>query len=57
MNLCARLLVFSPSPLETVRIKLDNDDWVECHGIEGPLYVAGWNSQKYALGVHQIYVR
>lgn len=51
-----RLLVFSPATLETVRVKIDNYDWVECRHVEGPLYVAEWDPQKFSSGVHYVTV-
>ncbi|CAG7687484.1 unnamed protein product [Allacma fusca] len=50
------MLVFSPSKLETVRVKLDNNDWADCQNIVGPLFVAAWNPEIYASGLHEIRV-
>jgi len=51
------MLIFSPSPIETVRVKINIEDWIEGHNIKGPLFVAKWNPQKYSSGLHQITVR
>jgi hypothetical protein len=56
-TLLCRMLIFSPSPIEAVRFKVDDDDWVDCRNIRGPLYVADWDPLKYSSGVHQISVR
>ncbi|KAG7203784.1 hypothetical protein KM043_013805 [Ampulex compressa] len=52
-----RILAFSIAPLEVVEVQLDNNDWIECQHIRGPLYVAKWNTTKYLNGIHNIQVR
>uniref|UniRef100_A0A1Y1LQI4 TMEM62 Ig-like domain-containing protein n=2 Tax=Photinus pyralis TaxID=7054 RepID=A0A1Y1LQI4_PHOPY len=54
-----RLLAFSPVPIKTVKIQIDNEAWVVCRHVEGPLYVAPWSPKMYKIGLHTIkaYVR
>lgn len=52
----SRLLVFSPSKMEVVRVKIDKDDWIECQNVEGPLFVGKWDPAKYSVGLHEIKV-
>lgn len=49
--------MFSPSEISFVRIKINDEDWLDCdvQG-NGPLYVAKWNPSQYATGMHTIKV-
>jgi len=51
-----RVLVFSPTPLGSVRLRIDDENWVQCVHIKGPLYVSAWNPKKYVVGLHNIQV-
>lgn len=54
-----RILAFSPAAIESVEIQIDDEAWVVCRHVEGPLYVAPWSPKNYKIGLHTIkgYVR
>lgn len=37
-------------------MKVDDDNWVNCKRVKGPLYVVRWNSKEYLEGLHKIEV-
>ncbi|XP_063221359.1 transmembrane protein 62-like isoform X2 [Bacillus rossius redtenbacheri] len=51
-----RVLVFSLSPIKRVQVRVEAEDWRPCTHVEGPLYVAEWQSGLYARGVHHLEV-
>lgn len=51
-----RVLAFSLSRIQEVRIRIDNENWKDCQHAGGPLYVAPWNPDNYEIGMHNIYV-
>lgn len=38
-------------------IKINENSWIDCHHIDGPLYVAKWNTSLYRKGIHHIYAK
>ncbi|KAF5274250.1 hypothetical protein FQR65_LT04368 [Abscondita terminalis] len=51
-----RILAFSLARIKSVQVRINNEDWMTCKLVSGPLYVAPWNPQKYVIGVHMIEV-
>ncbi|XP_068110251.1 transmembrane protein 62 isoform X2 [Hyperolius riggenbachi] len=51
-----RILVFSPSPIASVRVFIDNTELGEAEHSSGPLYVLEWNAEAYKTGLHAIKV-
>ncbi|XP_067009565.1 transmembrane protein 62 isoform X2 [Anabrus simplex] len=51
-----RVLAFSLSPIKSVRVRINDEDWQDCTHVEGPLYVAPWVPSKYDIGLHDIEV-
>ncbi|KAJ8927168.1 hypothetical protein NQ314_020444 [Rhamnusium bicolor] len=51
-----RVLAFSLSRIDFVKVRIDKETWLYCKHVEGPLYVARWNPQRYLKGVHKIEV-
>ncbi|XP_050511047.1 transmembrane protein 62-like [Diabrotica virgifera virgifera] len=51
-----RILAFSISTIDVVKIKINKEDWMHCKRVKGPLFVAPWNPQKYLHGLHYIEV-
>lgn len=52
-----RILAFSISEILYVRVQIDDNDWVDCERVEGPLYVSKWNPSQYSTGIHTIRVQ
>ncbi|KAL1463590.1 hypothetical protein WDU94_015330, partial [Cyamophila willieti] len=53
-----RILVFSPSKVSEVSIKLDSEtEWKTCRHVEGPLYVHSWDPSLYKEDIHTLHVR
>ena len=52
-----RALAFSLADIKKVEIKINNNDWIECQNVNGPLYVTKWNSSLYKTGIHCIQLR
>lgn len=55
----SRILAFSLSQIEFVKVRVNGKKWIECDHMDGPLYVLKWNPKKYLYGLHTIdvYVR
>nr|CAD7416482.1 unnamed protein product [Timema poppensis] len=51
-----RMLIFSLSHIVDVQVKVDEEGWRPCTEVKGPLYVAMWEPNKYAQGLHYIHV-
>ncbi|XP_066245016.1 transmembrane protein 62-like [Euwallacea similis] len=51
-----RVLAFSLSRIQSVRIRIDKGPWTNLRHIKGPLYVTSWNAQMYLTGLHSIEV-
>lgn len=51
-----RVLTFSLAPITKVEVKVNNDLWLQCKNVKGPLYVAKWNTSNYLIGIHNIQV-
>lgn len=51
-----RILVFSVASIEIVQAKVDDETWVVCQHVEGPLYVAPWDPQLISSGMHMVHV-
>ncbi|GAB6029706.1 hypothetical protein CHUAL_005428 [Chamberlinius hualienensis] len=51
-----RILVFSPSPITKVSVRLNEGEWTDCKHSNGPLYTAAWKPQQYSTGLHTITV-
>ncbi|XP_043478345.1 transmembrane protein 62-like [Leptopilina heterotoma] len=52
-----RVLAFSLAPITKVEVKVNNDLWLQCRNVKGPLFVTRWNTSNYLIGVHNIQVR
>ncbi|XP_066592487.1 transmembrane protein 62-like isoform X2 [Prorops nasuta] len=52
-----RVLAFSTKQIKSVKAQLNNNGWIECKHIKGPLYVVPWNSSLYLTGIHTISVQ
>lgn len=54
-----RILAFSLSTIDYIRVKLDSENWEYCKRVKGPLFVTPWNPRKFLHGLHrlEIYVR
>ncbi|KAF2894815.1 hypothetical protein ILUMI_11361 [Ignelater luminosus] len=54
-----RILAFSLASIESVKIKIDDENWLECRKMKDSLYVARWDPSNYLKGIHtiQVYVR
>ncbi|XP_042308849.1 transmembrane protein 62 isoform X2 [Sceloporus undulatus] len=51
-----RILAFSPSPINLVKVSIDGVHLGDAIQVSGPLYVLKWAPQNYSLGFHQIEV-
>ncbi|GIY01062.1 transmembrane protein 62 [Caerostris darwini] len=51
-----RVLIFSPHPIISAKVKINNGNWSELKLSESPLYVAPWEPLKYMEGIHTITV-
>lgn len=51
-----RILAFSLVNIDSVKVRVNNEGWIVCKHVSGPLYVAPWNPQIYDVGVHTIQV-
>ncbi|KAJ8952061.1 hypothetical protein NQ318_010971 [Aromia moschata] len=51
-----RVLAFSLSKIDLVKVKIDEGKWMRCRHVSGPLYVANWDTSRYFHGVHKIEV-
>ncbi|XP_023024648.2 transmembrane protein 62 isoform X1 [Leptinotarsa decemlineata] len=51
-----RILAFSLSRIDFVKIKIDNGSWMHCKRVKGPLFVAPWDPENYLHGLHKIEV-
>ncbi|XP_063982215.1 transmembrane protein 62-like [Diachasmimorpha longicaudata] len=49
-----RVLAFSTVPIKSVSIRINEEGWVQCRKVEGPLYVTRWNASRYLNGIHTI---
>ncbi|XP_031785546.1 transmembrane protein 62 isoform X1 [Nasonia vitripennis] len=49
-----RALAFSIVDIKSVKVRINDESWVECRNVKGPLYVAEWNSSEYKTGIHHI---
>ncbi|KAH0539902.1 transmembrane protein 62-like [Cotesia glomerata] len=52
-----RVLAFSTTPIEKVEIKINDEPWIDCNHIEGPLYTIKWNPALYNNGIQIIRAR
>ncbi|XP_057374935.1 transmembrane protein 62-like isoform X2 [Daphnia carinata] len=54
-----RIYIFSPSPINSCEIKLDEGSWQPCKrsGQQHPLYTAPWQPELYSKGLHVLHVR
>ncbi|KAG8035777.1 hypothetical protein G9C98_001433 [Cotesia typhae] len=52
-----RVLAFSTAPIEKVEIKINDEPWINCNHIEGPLYTVKWNPALYNSGIQIICAR
>ncbi|KAI9551793.1 hypothetical protein GHT06_022129 [Daphnia sinensis] len=54
-----RIYVFSPSPINSCEVKLDEGSWQPCKrsGQKHPLYTAPWQPELYSKGLHVLQVR
>ena len=48
--------MFSPDPIISVTVLLDDKDVGVMHHVNGPLYVAKWQPSDYSNGIHTITV-
>ncbi|XP_070577648.1 transmembrane protein 62-like [Ptychodera flava] len=51
-----RLLVFSPEPITSVAIEINDEHLGQAQHVEGPLYVLSWEPTQYSVGLHKISV-
>lgn len=51
------MLIFSPTSIAKVRLKIDNGTWQDCDNVDGPLYVSEWNETEFQKGLHYIVVK
>lgn len=51
-----RILVFSPSKVVSVLLKIDDNDWARAIPTGGPLFVSPWRSTDFSSGLHYLYV-
>ncbi|CAG9823206.1 unnamed protein product [Phaedon cochleariae] len=51
-----RILAFSLSRIDFVKVKIDDGSWIQCKRVKGPLFVAPWNPHDYLQGLHNIEV-
>ncbi|KAK0095811.1 hypothetical protein PV326_007317 [Microctonus aethiopoides] len=52
-----RILVFSTVPITSVDAQINDETWIKCVHIKGPLYVAKWDTSSYQTGIHYIRVK
>ncbi|XP_008553541.1 transmembrane protein 62 [Microplitis demolitor] len=52
-----RVLAFSTAPIKTVKVKINNEAWIYCDHIKGPLYTAKWNATLYKNGLQVIHAQ
>lgn len=50
-------MAFSTAPIEKVEIKINDEPWIDCNHIEGPLYTVKWNPALYNSGIQIIRAR
>ncbi|KAF2887291.1 hypothetical protein ILUMI_18882, partial [Ignelater luminosus] len=53
------ILAFSLASIESVKIKIDDESWLECRKMKESLYVARWDPNNFLKGIHtiQVYVK
>ncbi|KAF5294024.1 hypothetical protein FQA39_LY13578 [Lamprigera yunnana] len=51
-----RVLAFSTTTILFVKVQIDNEEWMTCKHVQGPLYVAPWQPLKYMQHLHKIEV-
>ncbi|CAG9858616.1 unnamed protein product [Phyllotreta striolata] len=51
-----RILAFSLSTIEYVKVQINNEGWLHCKKTKGSLFVSPWNPKKYLTGLHSIEV-
>uniref|UniRef100_T1K694 TMEM62 Ig-like domain-containing protein n=2 Tax=Tetranychus urticae TaxID=32264 RepID=T1K694_TETUR len=53
-----RVLAFSPSPIDSVSVRVDNEPWSIMNRAPKthPLFTYPWNPEKYSAGLHKIEV-
>ncbi|XP_011498584.1 PREDICTED: transmembrane protein 62-like [Ceratosolen solmsi marchali] len=49
-----RALAFSIVDIKSVKVRINDKNWITCVRIKGPLYVAKWNPLNYSTGIHYI---
>lgn len=54
-----RIFIFSPLPINSCEVKLDEGSWQPCKrsGQKHPLYTAPWQPELYSKGLHVLQVR
>ncbi|XP_045625746.1 transmembrane protein 62 [Procambarus clarkii] len=52
-----RVLLWSLSPIAVARVRVDDSSfWLTLSHVEGPLFVAKWNPDRYTVGLHMLKV-
>ncbi|XP_015586433.1 transmembrane protein 62 [Cephus cinctus] len=51
-----RVVAFSIAPIKSVKVQINDEEWLNCNYIKGPLYTAKWNPLNYLNGIHHITV-
>lgn len=44
-------------PIKSVKMRINDQLWIECSNVKGPLYIAKWNASMYEHGIHHIHVK
>ncbi|XP_057655925.1 transmembrane protein 62-like isoform X1 [Diorhabda carinulata] len=54
-----RILAFSLSMIDFVKVKINDGEWINCKRIKGPLFAVPWNPKNYLRGFHnmEVYVK
>jgi hypothetical protein len=52
----SRALAFSIVDIKSVEVRINDENWIQCTRIKGPLYVVEWNPSIYKTGIHHIQV-
>lgn len=49
-------MIFSPYPIETAKLKINDGDWQKLISAEPPLYTVQWDPLKYIEGLHKMVI-